>query len=376
MVTNKEVVVFSPLFNKLPISGYGATERLTLERAKWLKKVGYRVQLIANSDDASVLKSVDELISPGRLFKFPNTLLKTGLSFIDLKWYSYSHSFVRIKDKLWNAPILSDAGTIDPFSNYFLAKQLGINRLVSFLHGNFYLTNGHGNTFFKLVDKYFKFSYKVQYAALNTRLFELMTKNNFRVVYMPNGLDFPELSEIEDSPENYLIFVGVVTRNKAPHIAIMLSLKLGIKLKIVGPIRDNQYFVDEIKPFLSEQIKYYGEVERTDLNILLKRSMCLIFSSTWNDPQPTVVLEANSYGVPVLAINSGVYSGIYDMIENGKTGYVGTLDELLAHANEVFSLDRKNIYRTAKCNWHWPVILRKFHIPILEELQIGMERTA
>ena len=135
----KEVVVFAPLWKKLPINGYGGVEWTTLERVKYLRKIGYKVQLIANTEDFTL---ADEVLPIQKLYKFPKSKwdhLKWLLSF---KWPKYLSSFSKISDMIWEAPILSDAAAMDPFNNYFLAYSLGIKRVLYYLHGNYYLTNG------------------------------------------------------------------------------------------------------------------------------------------------------------------------------------------------------------------------------------------
>jgi len=50
----------------------------------------------------------------------------------------------------------------------------------------------------------------------------------------------------------------------------------------------------------------------------------LIVSSLWNEPFGRIVLEANSYGIPVLVSNRG---GLPELVENGKNGYIFDLDK-------------------------------------------------
>ena len=70
----KEVVIFAPLWKKLPVNGYGGIERVTLERVKYLRKIGYKVQLIANTEDSSL---ADEVLPIRKLFNFPKSKLET-----------------------------------------------------------------------------------------------------------------------------------------------------------------------------------------------------------------------------------------------------------------------------------------------------------
>jgi len=365
MYDKKEVVILATLNAWLPIDGYGGIEKVTLQRTKYLKKLGYKVQIVGNIKDENLANSV---ISINKIIKYPSGLLPNIEWLLTLKWEKYISTFTKIKNEIWNAPILSDAGTYDPFHGYFLAKNLGIDRFLYYLHGNHYIINNRDRKIYQPLDKLGKFSMKINYGALNSRLNELLKSKGYKSYFMPNGIEFPDLSEINKNPENYCLFIGLISKRKAPHYAIKIAKNLNINLKIVGPIQDYYYFDTMIRPFLSEKIEYLGEVSNDILKNLLKRSKCLLFTSVWDDPQPAVVLEAVSYGVPVLALNYGFYSGIYDMIEDYKNGFIGNFEDLIKHASNIFELDRISIYEHSKNKWEWEKILINYHIPVIEKL--------
>jgi glycosyltransferase involved in cell wall biosynthesis len=361
----KEVVVFAPLWSKLPISGYGAIEVLTLERVKYLRLAGYKVQLVAETDDYSL---ADEVLVPGNMYRFPDSRFKGALSIMSLKWTKYLSQFIRLSNSIWDAPILSDASSMDPFNNYFLAHNFGEMRLLFFLHGNYYFSNGIGNIIYYPIDKITGISRKINYGALNSQLRTVMVERGMKCFYTPNGIEFPPISEVETSPEDYLLFVGKLTRDKAPHLAIKIARSLKMPLKIAGPIGERKYFETFVKPNIGGEIEYLGHIHRNVLNEAFKKASALIVTSDWNDPQPTVILEAMRYGVPVLALNLAKYSGIYDMIENGITGYIGNEEDILRRAKGALEINRTTIYNYAKSKWSWEKVLEKYHLPVIREL--------
>ena len=95
----------------------------------------------------------------------------------------------------------------------------------------------------------------------------------------------------------------------------------------------------------------------------------MLFTSEWDDPQPTVVLEAMSYGVPVLALNYGYYSGIYEMVRNFKNGFIGSAIDIVNNYESIINLRRLDVYDYTKMNWSWDYILKKYHIPIIEKMR-------
>lgn len=361
----KEVVVFAPLFNKLPIEGYGGIERITISRVKYLRRAGFKVQLVANTSNMELADSVVEIKYKR---KFPITTIKSIYWLSSLRWTRYVSSFTRLKKEIWDSPILCDAGAEDILNNFLFAKTFGLSRFVFFLHGNFYLTNGIGRYIFKPIDNIFKVSYKMNYGALNTHLNSFLLRKGFKSNYTPNGIEFQPISQIIDEPANYLLFIGGINRNKAPHLAIKVAQNLKMKLEIVGPIQDMEYFKEKVLPWIGDKIIYRGELPNEDKINLLRESKALLFTSQWNDPQPTVILEALSYGVPVLSLFPGHYSGVYDIIENGKNGYLGSIDDLLEKSEEIFQLNRKEIYLHTKTKWSWDNVIMIYHSSLIEKL--------
>lgn len=368
----QEVVVLAPLFNRLPVEGYGAIERVTIEKVRALHRSGFKVQFVGPID---LFDDIEELLRVSKVFQYPTTSFERFAWLFNFNWTRYVHTFIKLRREIWRAPILSDAGAMDPLNNFFLAKNLGSERFLFFLHGNHYLTNGIGKFAFLPIDVLTNISKKMNYAVLNTRLYSYMNKLNYNVNYMPNGIDFPEKNKIVSKPEDYFVFIGAINRFKAPHLAIELANRLGTKLIIIGPKNDNVYYKQYIEPQLNSKIKYFGEIKRNELVEILRYAQSLIFTSIWNEPQGMVILEALSYGVPVLSLNSGYYSGNYDMIEQGKTGLIGDIEVILKHCEEIFSLDRYTVREKAFVKWSWDAVIKNYYKPVITKLDVSLGRS-
>ena len=363
--SEKRVVIFTPLFSRLPKEGYGAIEKITLERATILKKFGFKVQMVGPIDDINI---ADEIVNIRKIYNFPSTNFLKYYWFVSLKWTKYIHQYIKVAPHVWDAPILSDSVCMDPFNNFFLAKNFGIGKMLFFLHGNNYLTNGKGGLFFKPFDRITSASKKTYYGVLNKRLNKLMLDMGYKSRYMPNGVLFPEKSAVVSDPENYFTFIGGINENKSPHLAIKIAKLLNLNLKLIGPIQDTNYFKEYIRPYLNDNISYLGELNRSQMNNILRWSKGLFFTSIWNEPQGLVILEAISYGIPVIATHSGYYSGTYDMVENFKNGFIGNVDEIIKNFKEITSLNRKNIFTQGRIKWSWDNITRTYHLPVIKEI--------
>ena len=136
----REVVIFSPIWQKLPVRGYGAIERITLERSVALRKLGYKVQIVANLEQDGI---ADEVIKADTTDRYPKNRKEQAIWLFTLRWRKYLSSFYNLTDKIWDAPILSDQSSIDPFDNYYLSKKMRPRKLLYFLHGNYYFSFTH-----------------------------------------------------------------------------------------------------------------------------------------------------------------------------------------------------------------------------------------
>jgi len=73
----------------------------------------------------------------------------------------------------------------------------------------------------------------------------------------------PDLLKLADRPQGYLPFLGRISPEKGPDIAIRVAHAAGLPLRIAAkvPRADNRYFNESIKPFLGQNnVKFIDEV--------------------------------------------------------------------------------------------------------------------
>ena len=127
------------------------------------------------------------------------------------------------------------------------------------------------------------------------------------------------LQERKRSDSCRLLFIGVKWERKGGDIAFetLLELeKMGIpaELTVVGCIPPKQFAHKSMKviPFLNKN----DEVQRKELEHLYLRSDFLLFP-TRNECYGIVVCEANAFGLPVIAADTGGVAGVVTEGENG-----------------------------------------------------------
>ncbi|OGH98763.1 MAG: glycosyl transferase [Candidatus Melainabacteria bacterium GWF2_32_7] len=148
-----------------------------------------------------------------------------------------------------------------------------------------------------------------------------------------------EKEPIIDRP--YLVFLGRMSQEKGPHLAIQLAKKTGWKLIMAGKVdvHDHVYFETQVKPLIdNKQIIFIGELGHDAKVELLKGAYATIHTVTWPEPFGLVMAESMACGTPVLALNQG---SIPEVVKNGVTGYIeNDIDSLTKHVKDIEKIDR------------------------------------
>jgi len=145
----------------------------------------------------------------------------------------------------------------------------------------------------------------------------------------------------------YLAFLGRLSPEKQPHVAIQVASRAGIPLKIAAkkPAADSQYFESVVKPLLSDPlVEYVGEIRHKAKSEFLGNALALLFPIHWPEPFGLVMIEAMACGTPVIAWKCG---SVPEVVDDGITGFVVTSEEEALEAiRRVVHLDRGRVRAT------------------------------
>jgi glycosyltransferase involved in cell wall biosynthesis len=141
-------------------------------------------------------------------------------------------------------------------------------------------------------------------------------------------------------PGTYLAFLGRISPEKGLERAIEIACRSGHNLKIAAKIypEDQTYFERTIEPLLDNNrhfVEFVGEVGGTAKDDFLGGAKALLFPIQWEEPFGLVMIEAMAVGTPVIAWKRG---SVPEVITNGRNGYV--VDNVEQAVQAVRCLDR------------------------------------
>jgi glycosyltransferase involved in cell wall biosynthesis len=156
----------------------------------------------------------------------------------------------------------------------------------------------------------------------------------------------PEIFPFEPRPGTYLAFVGRISPEKRPDLAVEIAEKAGMELRIAAKVSDTDraYFEQEIRPLLSRpHVRFLGEQDHAGKAALMAGAAALLMPLDWPEPFGLVMIEAMACGTPVIAFRRG---SVPEVVDEGKTGFiVDDADQAAAAVAALGRLDRKEVRR-------------------------------
>jgi glycosyltransferase involved in cell wall biosynthesis len=133
---------------------------------------------------------------------------------------------------------------------------------------------------------------------------------------------------------DYLLWLGRICEEKAPHVAIAAAREAGVPLIIAGqvyPFRyHQQYFEREIQPRLGNGVQLIDSPLLEQKLELLCGARALLLTSSAEETSSLVAMEAMACGTPVIAMNRGAFP---EIVKHGETGIVvDGMEEMAAAA--------------------------------------------
>src|SRR5947209_6291761 len=286
----------APLAESVPPKLYGGTERVVAWLVDELVELGHDVTLFASGDSSTRAKLVPVLPRALRLDRPRSDPIAAQAALLEAiaaraTDFDVIHSHI---DWL-HLPLLSRLGT----------------RFLTTLHGRLDLKGLSG-----LIEQ---FPGAPFVSISDNQRVPLGRANWLGTVY--HGLPANALRPVF-SPGSYLAFLGRLTAEKGPEIAIRIAHAAGIPLRIAAkvPRGETAYFKQRLEPQIDgDRVKLIGEVNDEAKQDFLGDAAALLFPIDWPEPFGLVMIEAMACGTLVIAFPR---CSVREGIDHGVTGLV------------------------------------------------------
>ena len=312
------IAQIAPLAESVPPKLYGGTERVVAWLTGELLDLGHQVTLFASGDsetNAKLVAAWPQAIRLGRPRSDPMVACAVLLEL--MAQHAAEFDVIHAHIDWLHLPLLSRLGV--PFMTTFHGRLdlPGLSRIVS----------RFPNAPFVSISE-------------NQRL-PLPEANWLGTVY--HGLPEQSLRPCF-SPGKYLAFLGRLTADKGPDVAIRIAQSAGMPLKIAAkvPRAEKGYFAKTIAPLVDgDQIQLTGEVNDQAKEDFLAHAAALIFPIDWPEPFGLVMIEAMACGTPVIAFRRG---SVPEVVDDGVTGYIVETEADAVNAiRRLPQLDRRRV---------------------------------
>lgn len=319
-----KIAQIAPIIESVPPKRYGGTERIVSALTEALVKRGHDVTLFASGDSITSAKLVATYPISLRRAKMPDMY---GSNFANLMSigvpYQMQNSFDIIHDH------------VGPTS--LPAANISGTPVVATLHSPMF--DEKLTLYEKLNNPFLVSISKAQIPASDSL-------NHIATIH--NGLNMTRYP-FSDTNDGYLLYVGRIIPNKGLHHAIDIAKTTGLKLLIAAKLEYGfppyrEYFDKKIKPHLSDQIVWVGEISEKTRNKMMAKALAFLHPACWEEPFGLTMIEALACGAPVVAFNRG---SVPEIVTQGKTGYVvKNVEEM------IFAVARIDRIKRTDCRQH------------------------
>ncbi len=317
-----KIAQIAPLYESVPPSGYGGTERVVSWLCESLTDLGHDVTLFASGGSRSKAKVItfrdqplrtDPAIccDPADHIMMLNTVRKMADDF----------DVIHFHTDLFQMPFFEDYA----------------HKTVTTLHGRLDL---------KSLPEF--------YDQFNTFPLVSISEHQRRAAPMANyigtvyhGLPLDTYKPNLNNDQEYVAFLGRFSPEKGAEKAIAIAGEVGWPIKLAAKIcrqspANEVYYNTLIEPQLGKPgIEYIGEIGDKKKNEFLGNAKAVLFPINWPEPFGLVMIEALACGTPVIAFDCG---SVPEILEDGVTGFIVKTQEAAVEAlKRIDTLDRRVI---------------------------------
>jgi glycosyltransferase involved in cell wall biosynthesis len=311
----------APLYEPVPPRLYGGTERVVSYITEELVSRGHDVTLFASGDSETEARLAPGCERALRLLGKPELGVVLQLAMLTDVFTNPRDRFDIVHSHL-------------DYWSYPMARMTKMPT-VSTMHGRLDLPDLH--------PVYHRFPEAALVSISDAQRAPLADMNWVATIH--HGLP-RDLLTFNPNKGKYLAFIGRISPEKRPDLAIEVAKKSGVPLKIAAKVDvvDREYFDAVIKPLIEPPfVEYIGEIGDAQKSEFLGNALALMFTIDWPEPFGLAMIEALACGTPVIARPCG---SVPEVLRPGVTGFVAKeIDQLVAAVERVDSISRERCRR-------------------------------
>jgi len=314
------IAQIAPLYEAVPPKLYGGTERVVAHLTDTLVALGHEVTLFAAADACTKAELVVVRDQSIRLDAAP---LKSDLAAHLTMLYEVKRRAPQFDVLHFHLDML-----------HFMMFEPLAHKTVTTVHGRLDLKD--------LSAAYTRWPHFRLVSISNHQRRPLPQANWIATV--PHGLPADLYRYCAQPTGGYLAFLGRISPEKRPDLAIQLAQRSRMPLKIAAKVDavDLAYFDTVIKPLLTDPlVDFIGEIDEAHKAAFLGNAVGLLFPIHWPEPFGLAMIEAMACGTPVIAWNCG---SVPEVLEHGVTGFiVDAEDQALSAIARLPRINRRTV---------------------------------
>ncbi len=161
---------------------------------------------------------------------------------------------------------------------------------------------------------------------------------------------------IPSNARDYLVWIGRLDRDKAPHYAVLAARNLGMDLYVIGDSQYQPEYKEAYRDLLfSHGVKHFGVLAGRKKMELISGAKCALYTSSpdWTEAAGLVLSECIRSGVPVAGMTWKGNDSVVEAVGDNEGGHVNKIplgasdkdvaDALEDSARKCFGIKRENI---------------------------------
>ena len=173
-----------------------------------------------------------------------------------------------------------------------------------------------------------------------------------KIIILNNSVKIPS-ETVKYKDKKTILFLGVLIKRKGVHDLIEALNKTNdknIEVLIAGSGEEELNLKNMVTKYNIKNVKFLGWIDNAEKEKLLLKSQFMILP-TYNEGLPMSILEAMSYGVPVISTYVGDISTVVEDAKNGflyNSGDVKILTQILKKSFEITESEWKKLSKNAR----------------------------